>query len=139
MIHVARAACASVLTWTLGLTPFHSWSQHSALPQGGHAYNRRLSSSSSGPPSSESSTPWRDLFLPLPQTVLTGMALFPSAPVPVQLLQLISGLPHPEPEVTSEWPLSAARTVKCAGQVLSPTMMSRGRSSEREEETGGVR
>lgn len=92
-----------------------------------------------GPPSSESSTPWRDLFLPLPQTALTGMAPFPSAPVPVQLLQLLSGLPHPGPEVASGWPLSVGRTVKCAGQVLSSTMVSRGRSSEREEGAGGVR
>ena len=49
------------------------------------------------------------------------------------------GLPDPGPEVASGWPLSAAKAVKCAGRVLSSTMRSRGRSSEREEGRGSRR
>lgn len=45
--------------------------------------------------------------------------------------KLHSGLPDAGPEVTSGWPLSGAKIAKCAGQVLSSSMTSRGRSSER--------
>lgn len=89
-----------------------------------------------GPPSSESSIPLLDLLLPLPHTVLAGMTLCPGAPVPLGHLQLHSGLPDAGPEVTSGWPLSVAKTAKCAGRVLSSSMTSRGGNSERRRGKG---
>lgn len=110
---------------------------NTAQPHGGHAYNS-LHLHHPGPPSSEGSSPWRDLLLPLPQMVLVGVAGYLGALPTSSTPKFHSGFPDLGPVVTSWWPLSVAKIVRCAGQVLPSAMMSRETEVLREEGARGL-
>ena len=123
--------------WTVSHTPFYSWPQHCAQSHSGHAYNS-LHLHYPGPPSSEGSSPVRDLLLPLPQMVLVGVARYLGALPTSGTSKFHSGFPDPGPVVTSWWPLSVAKIVRCAGQVLPSAVMSRETEVLREEGARGL-